>query len=261
MFFIIQDPDDCASLTIDAYLIKDLIDSQKNSLNHYQIIKNEDMLKNGELRPITDFPKAYRTAIPFGTLEFTSNFLKIFKDIDTINPIEIPKCLRTHEFLKRKYEILQYSEIPKNGRYFVKNVSKLKDWTYCGEIAELHKNNKFDEASLYQISEIVEPIAEYRVYVIGGKIYAIAYYDGDPCVFPDTHIINKANLIYSMQKDYPRSYTMDVMVTEKGTCITEIHVLFSCGIYQTVLGTDFLYGYQDAMKYTEKFNTPIIDTI
>ena len=261
MFFIIQDPNDCASLTIDTYLIKDLVDSQKNSLNHYQIIKNEDMLKNRELRPMTDFPKAYRTAIPFGTLEFISNFFKIFKDVDTINPIEIPKCLRTQEFLKRKYEILQYSEIPKNGRYFVKNVSKFKDWTYCGEIAELHKNNKFNEASLYQISEIVEPIAEYRVYVISGKIYAIAYYDGDPCIFPDTHIINKVNLIYSMQKDYHRSYTMDVMVTEKGTCITEIHVLFSCGIYQTVLGTDFLYGYQDAMKYTEKFNTPIIDTI
>ena len=48
---------------------------------------------------------------------------------------------------------------------------------------------------------------------------------------------------------------MDVMVTDKGTCITEIHILLSCGIYQTVLGRNFLFGYDDAMKYLEKYNT------
>lgn len=261
MFFIIQDPNDCASLTIDSYIIKDLIDSQKNGINHYQIIKNEDMLINGELRPITHFPKAYKDAIPFGTLEFTTNFLKIFKGIDKLNPIEVPKCLRTKEFLKRKYEILPYSELPKSGKYFVKNVSKLKDWTYCGEISDLYKSNSFDKNSFYQVSEPVIPIAEYRIYVLNNKVYAVAYYDGNPCVFPDMSLINKAIIIYSMQKDCPQSYTMDVMITENGTCITEIHIFFSCGIYQTVLGSNFLYGYQDALKYTEKFNTNIIDTL
>ena len=261
MFFIIQDPNDCASLTIDATIIKELIDTQNHGVHHYAILRNEDFISGNKLKSIKDFPKEYESAIPFGTIEFTSNFLKIFKNISQINPIEIPRCLRTPEFLKREYKILSYPELPKSGDYFVKNISKLKDWTHCGDISCLHNSNMFNANCLYQVSEIVNPLAEYRVYVLNGKIYAIAYYDGNPCIFPDINLINKANLIYSLQNDYPNSYTMDVMVTDRGTCITEVHIFFSCGIYQTVIGSDFLYGYQDAMLYTEKHNTDIRNTL
>lgn len=255
MLFILQNINNCNSLTVDITIIKEIIDNSKHSLDKYEFLSNDDFFNNGVLKNEKDFPKEYKNAIPFGSIEFTTNFLKIFKHIDKINPIEVPTILRNNEFLKREYKILSKDSLPATGRFFIKNASKLKEGTFICSIEDLHKDNYFNGNDLYQISEIVNPISEYRVYVIGGKVYAIAYYDGDPCVFPDVNLIKKANIIYSLQKDYPKSYTMDVMVTDKGTCITEIHILLSCGIYQTVLGRNFLFGYDDAMKYLEKYNT------
>ena len=54
---------------------------------------------------------------------FITFFIIIFYGIEKMNPIEIPKVLRTDEFLKRKYEICYGRNLPKKGRYFVKNVS------------------------------------------------------------------------------------------------------------------------------------------
>ena len=260
MLFILQNINNCNGLVVDISIIKDLIDNSKHSLDKYVFLNNEDFFDNGLLKSKNDFPKEYENGIPFGSIEFTTNFLKIFKNIQKMNPIEIPPSLRKYEFLKREYRILPKDKLPQKGRFFIKNASKLKDGTYICDIEDLHKENFFKNNDLYQISDIVNPTAEYRVYVINGKIYAIAYYDGDPCVFPDTSLIQKANIIYSLQKDYPKSYTMDVMVTDKGTCITEIHILLSCGIYQTVLGRNFLFGYDDAIKYLERYNTEPIPT-
>jgi hypothetical protein len=84
--------------------------------------------------------------------------------------------------------------------------------------------------------------AEFRVYIIDGEIVSIENYNGDPLVFPDINLIKKANLIYSIQKDYPRSYSMDVMVTDRGTSIIEIHNFTSLGLYSTIWGTNLLYA-------------------
>jgi hypothetical protein len=175
-----------------------------------------------------------------------------------MHPIEIPPVLRTDEFLKRKYSIVKGSELPKQGYFFIKNASKLKEFSYTGYIELLDKKiNDINPEDFYQVSEVVNILSEYRVYVINKKIYAIAYYNGNPCIFPDINLIQKANLIYSIQPDYPNSYTMDVMINEKGTSIIEIHPLFSCGIYQTVIGEDFLYGYKDSLDYIINHNTKI----
>ena len=257
MLFIIQKEVNEKGLFVETAIIEDLVKNSKFSKHWIITMKNSDFFDNGKLKNKNDFKKEIQNGIPFGTIEFTNNFLKIFHGIEKMNPIEIPKFLRTEEILKRKYNIVSYEDLPKTGRYFVKNVSSLKQGTFSGDIEEMHDCGYFEKDCMYQISEIVNIISEYRVYILNGKIYAIAYYDGNPCVFPDVKLIEKINLMYSILKEYPKSYTMDVMVTDNGTALTEIHTFFSCGIYQSVLGTDFLNGYSDALEYVKKYNNVV----
>ena len=110
---------------------------------------------------------------------------------------------------------------------------------------------------LYQVSELIPIQSEYRIFVLSNEIYSVGNYDGDVKLFPDMKLIQKAVNMWSIQKDCPKSYSMDVAVTPFGTALLECHILFSTGIYNTVLGTNFLYGYQDAKNYLLDFNTPI----
>jgi len=260
MFFILQAQDDMKLMQVDYAILKELLEY---SHFDYAEMRLADFY-NGDkqLKKSTEFPNEYKDAIPLGTINFVTAYLNIFKNIEKMNPIEIPKCLRTDEFLKRKYSIMYGKDIPKDKAYFIKNVSTLKTFSYTGRIDAIYnepdalsQKRPIEDDDLYQVSDILNIRSEYRVYFIAGELYAIAYYDGDATVFPDVNLIQKANLIYSMQKDYPRSYTMDVAVSDKGTAILECHPLFSCGIYQTVLGVDFLYGYRDSMYYLERYNT------
>ena len=258
MFLLQKDSNNL--LPIEYAIWKELLDFSKTkyielSTNELSLLTKENLL----LKYNTPFERC----IPLGTIEFTNLFFKTFYNIEKMNPIEVPNCLRTEEFLKRKYSIVKGTDIPTEGRFFIKNVSDLKSFTFSGDINYFlnEKNNlpQIDKNKFYQVSEIIDIISEYRIYVISGKIYAIAYYDGDPCVFPDINLINKANIIYSFEKDYPHSYTMDIAITPEGTCILEVHPLFSCGIYQTVLGTGFLQGYKDSKEYILKHNTAPIE--
>jgi hypothetical protein len=249
-------------MPIENAIIKDLIKVSRDDFIDMSI--DDFLTSEGKAKNKEEFPVRYQNAIPLGTIPFVTLFLNIFKGIEKMNPIEVPNCLRTDEFLKRKYSIVEGRNVPKEGNYFVKNVSNLKSFTHWGSVDRLFLSpdaitgkNIIKDDELYQVSEIIDIISEYRVYFIDGKVYDIAYYNGHPCVFPDTALIEKANLIYSLQKDYPKSYTMDVAVNKEGTCIIEVHPMFSCGIYSTVLGPNFLGGYFDSMKYVTQYNTPI----
>lgn len=254
MFFLLQKE---KRNDTDYYILKETLDGTFHDYEELSI--NDFKNDNGKLKNKNDFPKSYQDAIPLGTINFVTAFLNIFKNIEKMNPIEIPKCLRTNEFLKRKYSIQKGENLPQKGRYFIKNASNLKTFSYQGPLEYL----PYDEMScivpndFYQLSEIVNILSEYRVYIVDGEVYAISHYDGNPNIFPDVNLIKKANLIYSTQPDYPRSYTMDIMVNEKGTSILEIHPLFSCGLYTTLLSDNFLYGYKDSLDYITKYNTQI----
>ena len=201
-----------------------------------------------------------REMVPLGSIRFTNQFFQMAHNIPQINPIEIPPILRTPYFLGRKYEILPFESLPQTGAYFIKDASQLKVNSYCGDM-KCFPSNEYNHKHVYVVSEIVDIISEYRVYILQGDIYAVEYYNGDPLTFPDAKTIHTANQLYSTQRDYPKSYTMDVMVTPHGTFITEIHpVLFACGLYTTVLNTQFLSGYIDGLHYILKYNTPVTTT-
>lgn len=275
MYFLLEKEKNKYSL--DNYILKELLDKEKYT-HHYIYFSNDDFYKktvnqnsekNKILKNKNEFPKEMWNAIPLGTIKFTENYFKIFYDIEQENPIEIPPILRTDEFLKRKYSIVKGINIPKKGKYFLKDVSRLKVFSYEGEMEYFLFDSIFNEPkeldfalhlkrdNLYQVSEIVDILSEYRIFVIDNEIYSINNYNGDVTLFPDINLVKKAILLWSYQKDCPNSYSLDIAITPKGTIILECHILFSTGIYSTINGTNLLYGYRDAKDYLLNFNTKI----
>lgn len=195
--------------------------------------------------------------IPLGCINFTQHALKLKYNIDNLNPIEIPNSLRIPTLLGREYKVVPAHMIPTSGKWLIKDGSAMKGTLFIGNVAHLSKQD-INPNHKYVVSEIVDILAEYRVYIIGGEVYACEYYNGDPLLFPNASTIRQANFMYSQRKDYPKSYTMDVMITKDGTLLTEIHpTLFACGLYTTILSTKLLQGYQDALGYALKHNTTI----
>ena len=195
--------------------------------------------------------------IPLGCINFTQDALKLKYNVSHLNPIEIPKELRIPALLGREYQVVSAHMIPKSGNWLVKDGSAMKDTLFIGNVERLSPED-INPQHRYVISEIVDILAEYRVYIVGGEVYACEYYNGDPLRFPNPAIIQQANYLYSKRKDYPKSYTMDVMITKDGTFLTEIHpTLFACGLYTTILSTKLLQGYQDALEYVLKHNTAV----
>lgn len=239
-------------MKMETFLWQDLLD-EKTCQHTYDTCEYAELSRYTSTNDCT-------TTIPLGSILFTNRFFQLVHNITQMNPIEIPPCLRDPKFLGRQYKIVPGSQVPKDGYYFLKDASSFKTYAYMGPLNErtgeqLHANRP------YVVSSPLDVLSEYRVYFVRRKIYAIEYYNGNPTYFPDCNNIAQANLRYSQCVDYPQSYTMDVMVTEEGTFITEIHpVLFSCGLYTTILGTDFLDGYIDSFNYILHHNTKIVLT-
>ena len=235
----------------------------------------EKPLSLGELRNIGKTEAAAARArgmLPFGTVEFVQEFFSEVYGVPCIYPVEVPVCLRTPEFLGRRYSVVRGCDVPRAGTWFVKNAGKLKDFSYCGDMQSapglLPETAAVTDGGLYAVSEPVEVLAEYRVYVYGGKIQGIAQYSGDPLVFPDAALIRKAVSLYGAlpysgrkygTEEYcPGGYTMDFMVTPGGTCILEVHVLFACGLYTQILGGGLPEGYREAGDFVLLHQAPCI---
>ena len=86
-------------------------------------------------------------------------------------------------------------------------------------------------------------------------IVAISHYNGNPLLFPDTKLLEKVVMLISYHEKYLKSYTIDVMITKKGTSLIEIHNFTSVGFYTTLFGTDLLYAYKDGIDYLRKDNS------
>lgn len=111
-----------------------------------------------------------------------------------------------------------------------------------------------DKTHLYQVSSLINILSEYRVYVFGGEIEQISCYNGDCTVFPDINLIKRAVNLVNYHEKHLGSYTIDVAVTEKGTCLLEIHNFTSCGLYSTLWGDNLIYAYKDGIDYLRNDN-------
>ena len=216
--------------------------------------------------------KDYKDYVPIGRIPFVNKYFKTQFGIEQQNPIEIPKMLRTTDFLKRNYKIVKGSNLPRKGTYFIKNVSVLKNFTYDGNLeyflfddmfepktSEFDTTLRINSEHLFQVSEHVDIRSEWRVYIVMGKIVNISNYDGDTTLFPDMEFIKKVDSMYRTQEDYPKSYSFDVMVTTRGTALIEVHTFSSLGLYNTLWGDDLLYAYSDAKEYVLNYNTQVTE--
>lgn len=259
MFFILQ-KENKIDIDLEPFIIRRILE-QNRIMDEYTYYRKED------LSPDVKYPEYMKTGIPVGTIEFVENWLKALHGISHINPIEVPLSLRKEEFLKREYSIVKKDKIPKTGRIFLKDVSRLK--RFSGEIncerffvdgIWKPKNGEYDTTlhlnpdHLYQVSEIVNILSEYRVYIMDNEIEAISNYNGDPCIFPDMKLIWKMINIYSMQKDCPKAYTMDIAINERGTFLLEIHPWISIGLYNSLWSRKLLYAYRYGIDYVLNFN-------
>lgn len=242
MNFIIQDADE-SHMELENYIIKDLI-IRSYGIHDYIILSMDKMIllyEKGSL-PTEKF-------IPIGSLNFVSKWmeLKTGRKGNQI-PIEIPPFLQTEYFLKRNYRIISDDEIPNKGKYFLKDVSVLKSYTYAGEMSFV--DQKFlCKDHLFLLSEYVNILSEYRVYVVDGNIENICNYNGECSIFPDSLVINDVIVEMKKHSEMPKSYTIDIMVTDRGTSVVEIHNFVSVGLYGCLWSQKLLSAYQDGIDY------------
>lgn len=275
MFFLLQKEDKPDNPT-ELALLEDIL--HKYRYDHsYETMKNADYLQDDEdgfftwkkkLKTAEQFPEKYKKAIPIGDIHFIENFLRIFHGINRENAIEVPACLRTDEFLKRKYSIVPMWEIPRTGEWFIKDATQQKYFSKKGNVEDFifdemfeDSHNEFDTSirfnvdHMYQVSEVVTVLTEYRIYVLNREINSNSFFAGNPLLFPDGDLIRKAVDTYLREEDCPRSFSLDVMITPRGTAISEVHNFTSLGLYTVDWDDNLLYAYRDGLDYVLKHNT------
>lgn len=247
--FILQQTDG-NTIDLDTLTVRSILNNNKGGIYDYELTPF------GCLK--TARPYEYdKNDIPVGDLKFVSLFLSRFCGVDKMNPIEVPPELQRYDVVKRNYSIVKGSEIPNSGHYFVKDVSHLKNFSYQGDLKYLQVKDyediqnsrdrsayivdstlRIDSDNLYQLSELVDFISEYRCFIKDGKVLGIQYYIGDPLVTLDESMIKELLSwvgIYSNSKYAPKSYSMDVGILDKDgvkqLALIEIHPITSLGLY------------------------------
>lgn len=231
---------DSDSLGIENFILKEILSKSTCRLMHsFHEVSTPDMVDL----------KIPREALVVGDLNFMGLYFKLYHGIKQINPIEIPDYIRTKEFLLRDYEIYKPIELEDlTGTYFVKDASKLK--SFAG-VVDFDRQTKdwISKEAIYIVSDVVDILSEYRCYVIGGELQNCVNYNGDPYVLPDMSKIRKAVGLVNTHEKHLKSYTIDVMVTPKGTALIEIHDFMAVGLYGTLWGDNLVYAYRDGMDY------------
>lgn len=266
MFFLIQKRGAENVMQTECFMLEYIIDHSHRQ-HEFLHVSIDDFYFDGKFGTPDNFPKYWATAIPVGTLEFVRSWMEVFHN-HGLNPVEIPICLRTQEFLKREYKFVKAGDIPKTGKWFIKDVSELKSfstasydtieqsYSYFGK-DENGLIQGMDNAHIFQVSERLNVLSEYRCYFIDGYLENVCHYNGDMKHYIDLDLVEKANVVYSVQPDYPKSYSMDVMETDKGTALVEIHPFTSLGLYSTLWSDKITYAYRDGIDYYINHNTKI----
>lgn len=235
-------------LEIDTRILRDELDRQK-FVHQYKILdmdEMDDMIRNLSVE------SALRI-IPVGSLEFVGKFLKRVHGVERMEPVEVPEMLRKADFLKRHYAIVEADDVPRAGRFFVKDASVLKAFSYAGNLEHLTEEERkkyIRPERRYQVSEMVDIVSEYRCFVHDDRLVAVNYYGGDCSVFPDANIIRSMIGTYMLDDSRPAAYTLDVAVLKnRGTAILEVHPWVSVGLYGYMFGSELPYCYRDGFRY------------
>lgn len=260
MFFIFE-KEGCRDLNIDQRVLKEELD-QTRSINDYSFFTQDEFSSE------TKFPHYFNQSIPIGGISFVQTFLSRFFKIGRMSAIEVPLPLRLDKFLNRTYAIVDKNDLPQKGCWFVKYASKLKEFSFQGNIEYLIKlstENYCLKNGLYVLSEIKEIFSEYRVFVINNEIKGIQYYNGDPTIMPSPNEILKIQemvIRYQADAAYPKAYSLDVAIIrtnlQKGrdVMVIECHPFVSLGLYG-FSGSFLPLAYKSGFDWYVQHNTPL----
>lgn len=239
--------------------MKFLLQTMYGKINDVEVFNARDLIQNSRtlnsylLMDYTELKKTnndYSDWIPIGTLEFVRTWLKKYKGIEEMKPIEVPEILREEKYLGRSYDIVSFEDLELKGYKFIKDIDKLKQFSFTGDLGNLDKNDESIFISQnYLISNVVDIMSEYRVFVSDMSIKAIQFYDGDCTVFPNVSLLREMIGKYYLIQDRPKSYTMDIAVLKNGrTIILEVHPVVSVGIYG-YSSSELLNMYKNGIEY------------
>lgn len=228
---------------VEVFNVKNLLDHSP-SFHEYKLVDLNYIIETNE--DLADW-------IPIGTILYVKEWLKKYWGIEKMIPIEVPEVLRKEKFLKRDYNIVSLEDLKLEGYKFLKDVDNLKGLVYIGDLSCFDKNDKIVfKGSEYLVSNVINIVSEYRIFVSDLEIKAIQFYDGDCTIFPDILKIREMVGLYSLERNRPKSYTLDIAILKEGfTVILEVHPVISVGTYGYE-GEDILYMYRDGIEYYKK---------
>ena len=180
MFFILQKEKEHIE-DLEVFVLNDILKRQKFLHQHAFMTLEE----------IKDNPKLSKEAVPIGSIDFVQQYLSTCHNIVQMNPIEVPNILRHDKFLKRKYSIIEKKELPKTGYFFTKYASSLKEFFHVGTPDMLQRDVAQFPDGYYQLSEVVEILAEYRCFISQDEILGIQFYDGDCTILPSEKAVDE----------------------------------------------------------------------
>lgn len=184
-----------------------------------------------------DTPDGYGPEfIPVGDIPFVHSWLQSNYKKD-MAPIEVPDCLRKQEYLFRGYNFMEKKDIPFGCKQkkFIKNVSRLKEFNNALYEGMIPSWSILPEG-VYLVSDWINILSEFRVFVYKDKIQAVQPYLGMPLAFPEPFKIWRMVKDFTADPKRPGAYAMDIAVCKDNssvvhTVILEVHPLVSCGLY------------------------------
>lgn len=208
--------------------------------------------------------------VPLGDLNWAREWLAgIPEAVDPmLTPIEIPDALLPYvgrEYFWARERNLD-AEHMNAGKYFLKDADTLKTWNsmlYDGYVSEI-----IEPDTIYSVSEKVNFLSEWRVFVFEDVERGAYNYLGDAMMFPDRDRIHEMVRAYAddILRPRPRAYTLDVGIIadkhtgEHVTVPIEVHPFVACGLYgfsSPVIADMLVAGYE---WYLKDAGTSLIDT-
>lgn len=201
-----------------------------NVFNAYKGL--EDMgfecVKFSTLQDLADYYHS-RGELIVGGIGIIRKRLKAF-DIDPIT-VDYPEELK--EFLGRTIQESTLSNIANNPETWPIFIKSKEQKRITGKVirnaSDLVGLGYQEENPEIYISEVMDFVSEYRVFVRYGEVLDCKHYWGDPMVFPDAAIIKAA---ISKYQSAPDAYGIDFAVTKEGkTVLIEVNDAWALGCY------------------------------
>lgn len=244
--------------TIDHKVVHDFVFALQQAQPYFDWRGDEPLKIHYNDGLVTDSLAYDNRYIPIGTVEFVSSFIRTFEPQAeaALRPLNVPDVLVNSKFgrCRNVRNIFTETDAEKKIKLgkplFCKSLSTIKD----------PSNGTFfpkdpREVIGYQVSDIVDFLSEWRVFVFHNQVQYIANYAGDPLLFPDKDQI--LEMVDIMRGSAPVAYTLDVGVLDKDvTTVVECHRFFSCGLYGFNDPAVLPYMFSQAWYEIKNINNP-----